>query len=239
MLDTLHLCSLNCQGLGQKEKRQRLFQWAKNQKTHILYAQETHFTKNTILSLKQEFSGDVYNSHGNSQSRGVSIFIKKELKYTIIDVHNDNDGRILLINIEIDENIFTLVNLYANNVEKNRNAFFKKVNNFIENYAIGILIVGGDLNDTLTCADRKYSISTQKTKKPVNSLKTLIKKHKLIDIWRDMNTNLRQYTWRRKNNISTASRIDYFLISTDIRSRIVKADIRPATISLLTTKQFH
>jgi ABC-type lipopolysaccharide export system ATPase subunit len=49
---------------------------------------------------------------------------------------------------------------------------FKKVNNFIENYAIGILIVGGDLNDTLTGADRKYSISTQKTKKPVNSLKT-------------------------------------------------------------------
>jgi hypothetical protein len=42
MLDTLHLCSLNCQGLGQKEKRQRLFQWAKNQKTHILFAQETH-----------------------------------------------------------------------------------------------------------------------------------------------------------------------------------------------------
>jgi exonuclease III len=46
-----------------------------------------------------------------------------------------------------------------------------------------------------------------------------------------MNTNLRQYTWRRNNNISTASRIDYFLISTDIRSRIVSADIRPATIS--------
>jgi hypothetical protein len=30
---------------------------------------------------------------------------------------------------------------------------------------------------------------------------------------------------------STASRIDYFLISTDIKSRIVSADIRPATIS--------
>ena len=78
MLDTLHLCSLNCQGLGQKEKRQRLFQWAKNQKTHILFAQETHFTENTILSLTQEFSGDVYNSYSNSQSRGVSIFINKK-----------------------------------------------------------------------------------------------------------------------------------------------------------------
>ena len=62
-------------------------------------------------------------------------------------------------------------------------------------------------------------------------MKTLIKKHKLIDIWRDMNTNLRQYTWRRNNNISTASRIDYFFISTDIRSRIVSADIRLVTIS--------
>ena len=71
----------------------------------------------------------------------------------------------------------------------------------------------------------------KRLKKPVNSLKTLIKKHKLIDIWRDMNTNLRHYTWRRENNISTASRIDYFFVSTDIRSRIVKADIRPATIS--------
>ena len=52
--------------------------------------------------------------------------------------------------------------------------------------------MGGDLNDTLTSAHRKYSISTRKTKKPVNSLKTLIKKHNLLDIWRDMNTNLRQ-----------------------------------------------
>jgi hypothetical protein len=61
------------------------------------------------LSLKQEFSGGVYNSHGNSRSRGVSFFIKKELKYTIIDVHNDNDGRLLMINIQIDERFFSLL----------------------------------------------------------------------------------------------------------------------------------
>jgi exonuclease III len=54
-----------------------------------------------------------------------------------------------------------------------------------------------------------------------------------------MNTNLRQYTWRRENNISTASRIDYFFVSTDIRSRIVKADIRPATISYTDHQAVH
>lgn len=88
-----------------------------------------------------------------------------------------------------------------------------------------------EVTNFYSCADSKNGTSTQKTTKPVNSLKTLIKKHKLIDIWRDINTNLRQYTRRRKNNISIASRIDYFLICTDIRSRIVSADIRPATIS--------
>jgi hypothetical protein len=61
-------------------------------------------------------------------------------------------------------NIYLLRRTYANSVEQHRNAFFRKVNNFIENYALGILIVGGDSNDTLTCDDRKYSFSTQKTK---------------------------------------------------------------------------
>ena len=51
MLYTLHLCSLNCQGLDQKEKRQRLFQWTKNQKTHILFAtRDTFYRKYNIVS---------------------------------------------------------------------------------------------------------------------------------------------------------------------------------------------
>jgi hypothetical protein len=51
MLDTLHLCSLNCQGLGQKEKRQRLFQWAKNKnKTYSLGTRDTFYRKYNIVS---------------------------------------------------------------------------------------------------------------------------------------------------------------------------------------------
>ena len=39
----------------------------------------------------------------------------------------------------------------------------------------------------------------------------LIKDFKLIDIWRNVNTNKLQYTWKRKNRLEK-SRIDFWLI---------------------------
>ena len=155
MPSTLHICSLNCQGLGQKEKRERLFAWVRNQKCNVLFSQETHFVKENLNTVKNEFAGDGYHSFGNSNSRGVSIFIKKEVKHSIIDQFEDKDGRMILINVEIDDNILTLVNLYAPNFEKDRNIFFKKVNDVISKYTLGILIIGGDMNETLNNQDRK------------------------------------------------------------------------------------
>ena len=146
MANTLHICSLNCQGLGQQEKRQRLFQWAKNQKCNILFVQETHFVKDTLNNMKQEFIGESYHSLGTSKSRGVSIFIKEQIKHTVIDDFKDSEGRIILLNIEIDDNILTLVNLYSPNIEKDRNIFVKKVTNIIYKHALGVMLVGGDMN---------------------------------------------------------------------------------------------
>ena len=230
MSEKLNICSLNCQGLGQKEKRERLNLWCKNQKCNILFIQESHFIEKHENVINNEIKGKLYHSFGNSQSRGVTILIKDNIKYKTINETRDNDGRIILINIELDGNIFTLLNVYAPNIRRNRNSFFKKVNNIINNNRLGILIMGGDMNESLTSFDRK-SISPNNQNKPVNSLKQLIKKYKLIDIWRELNQNSSQFTWRRKNNRSVASRIDFFLISPDIRPHIISADIRPALIS--------
>lgn len=143
MHSTLHVCSLNCQGLGQKNKRERLVQWCKSQKCDILYAQETHFVKNNAALSNNTDFGNSYHSFGRSNSRGVSIFIKKELQYSLIDTFEDSNGRILLINIEINDNILTLVNVYAPNCEKDRNIFFKKINNLIDKHRLGVIILGG------------------------------------------------------------------------------------------------
>ena len=45
------------------------------------------------------------------QARGVSILIKDSLNYNIIDTYKDEDGRLIIVNMEIDDNIYTLINI--------------------------------------------------------------------------------------------------------------------------------
>ena len=230
MKSNLHICSLNCQGLGNKDKRLRVYEWMKYQKCDILYTQETHFDKNVHKQYKNEYTGTIYSNFGTSKSRGVSILFDSSVEHKIIDEHKDQEGRIILLNIEMYDSIYSFINIYAPNDEKNRNSFFKKVNNIIDKHSLGLLVIGGDMNNTLTEKDRK-SKSQNKKPKIVYYLKQLIKKHKLSDIWRELHPGLRQFTWRRKNNNNESSRIDYFLICPNLRPKIFTSDIRPAMIS--------
>ena len=71
-VSTIHLISLNCQGLGDKRKRGRLIQYLNEQKSQIVFLQETHFTENVKLSLSSEFTDwDLYHSLVNQTVEGV------------------------------------------------------------------------------------------------------------------------------------------------------------------------
>ena len=76
-------------------------------------------------------------------------------------------------------------------------------------------MIAGDFNETLKEIDRRSNSSKTKYH-TVNSLKTLLKTNDLIDIWRELNSNKRQFTWRRKDK-SQVSRIDYILINTNFQ----------------------
>ena len=82
--------------------------WMKNQRCNIMFIQESHFSKENEKKIENEFKGNIFHSHGNTQSRGVTILIKDELKSKVINTVKDDDGRFLLINIEIKDNIYTL-----------------------------------------------------------------------------------------------------------------------------------
>ena len=94
----LHICSLNCQGLGQYDKINRVNVWMKQQKCQILFIQETHFVKEHINKINQNCDADYFHSFGNSNWRGVSILISKQVEYSIIDTHQDLEGRMLILN---------------------------------------------------------------------------------------------------------------------------------------------
>ena len=229
MIKTIHVCTSNVKGLRDKQKRLRFYEWIKCQKSNITFIQESHFDKNIEKLLSQEIKGTFYYSHGTSSSRGVAIIINEKLEYELIDEHTDEEGRILLLNIEVENIIYSLINIYAPNSESIRNSFYKKLNIFINKHAIGTVILGGDMNDALTNLDRNRTKDKNKIVKPVNSLKSLMKSNNLIDIWRHMNESKIQYTWRRLNPFQ-ASRIDMFLINKDFTINIKSCDIRPILI---------
>ena len=229
----INFCTLNVNGMQMKDKQRRLLQWIKNQNCSIVFLQETHFNNESKCFIEEQSDYQCFCSHGNNSSRGVAILIRNQLDYQIISQFIDTEGRIILLNINIKDTIFTLVCLYAPNCKTTKNNFFKKVNTFLKDHGIGIPMIAGDFNETLKEIDRRSNSSKTKYQ-TVNSLKTLLKTNDLIDIWRELNSNKRQFTWRRKDK-SQGSRIDYILVNKNFKSRInwdaLKVEIREITMT--------
>ena len=97
-------------------------------------------------------------------------------------------------------------------------------------------MIAGDFNETLKEIDRR-SNSTKANYHTVNSLKTLLQTNDLIDIWRELNSRKRQFTWRRKHK-SQASRIDYILVNANFKSRIHWCTIKPVCINIQIIKVY-
>jgi len=69
----------------------------------IAYFQETHFDQNIENEINFNTEFNVYGSIGTSASRGVAIFINKAVNYKVIDKFTDENGRIVLLNVQIDD----------------------------------------------------------------------------------------------------------------------------------------
>ena len=92
--DIVHFISLNAQGLRNISKRARLKEWIFQQKADIIFLQETHFSLDIEHLLKNEFdSFDLYQSYGNSNSRGCAILISKKLNANVIDTKKSGRSR--------------------------------------------------------------------------------------------------------------------------------------------------
>ena len=212
-----------------EQKAWRVIEFLKRNKCNVSFLQETHFDNKLQNKLNQNSNFEVFTSNGTTSSKGVAILIDKyKTNYEILSKFSDQDGRLLLLNVKIEESIFSLLCVYAPNSRTLRNSFFKRVHDFLREKGIGIPIIGGDFNESFKKIDRK-SLRAVKIEEPVSSLKSLIKANKLIDIWRVFNPNVQQFTWRRKDK-SQASRIDFILIGENFQSFIHECKIKPVII---------
>ena len=114
--DIVHLISINAQGMRNISKRARFKEWIFQQKANIILIQESHFTSDIEYLVQNEFElFDVYNSFGNNSSRGCATLILKSLNANMIDINIDKSGRYIFMNLELNNTIYSILNIYAPN----------------------------------------------------------------------------------------------------------------------------
>ena len=82
-----------------------------------MFLQEIYLTVNDEIKWKDDFKGEVFYSRGKSNSCGVLIcFIDSKNLFTRNKL-SGNDGRILILDVDIDDGNFSLINFYNPDTE--------------------------------------------------------------------------------------------------------------------------
>ena len=206
----IKIATLNARGLRGK-KRFSIYRWIKVNKLHICFLQETFFTKDIGEIIKRGWNGTILNSYSNSQhSRGVSILISKQFQCKVISTHRDKDGRLLLVNLEYKNNIYSFCNIYCPNDVNDRIDFLENMHVFIVANALSKnVFLGGDFNCVTSKNDRVSGI-LDKSSNTLDKLKTNLK---LSDCWRYHNKDKKEYSYIDPSPRGSNSRIDQWLIS--------------------------
>ena len=82
-----------------------------------MFLQETHSTFNDENIWKNDFNVPVFYSHSTSQSCGVLIASFGNLNFSANKHVGDKSGQILILDVNIDEIRYVLVNIYNGNLE--------------------------------------------------------------------------------------------------------------------------
>ena len=219
----LKIMSFNVQGLGGIKKQKDVFNYLQNKNFDILCLQDTHFTADQEIHIRNRWEGNCFFSAApQSNARGVAIFFGKNLDYKIHNQKQDANGNLLILDMTISDKKLSLINVYGPN--KDHPAFYENAFKSITNIGNDLYIICGDfnltLNPNLDCFNYKH-INNPKAR---NFITNMIKENNLFDTFRELHPSLRRYTWRRKTPLKQ-SRLDFFLVTENIVNSIKKCKI--------------
>lgn len=209
--------SLNVNGLNVPAKRRAVFDHLRKSKAHLCLVQETHSTSGTEGIWKSEWGGPAFFAHGTRSSRGVAILVSRDFNLTVINLHTDKEGRFILVDIMIDQTIYTVGCIYAPTQDKRAEqlSFLEKLDELLTETNSTNIILGGDFNCRLhPLLDKNKQGAPSTAPEPVrDKIYTLLEEWSMCDVWRIRNPKEQGYTFRRG---AYAARLDYLLISSHL-----------------------
>ena len=197
--------SLNVKGLRNSLKRQKIFYWLKqhNSLNAITFLQETHSDRKTEKSWKNYCNGDLYFSHGTTNSCGVLTLIGKNVDFILKNKIIDDSDRYVILLCEISGLTVLLLNTYAPNTESAQVTFFTELWEILSKLDnIDNIIWGGDFNCSFDKLDAVGGNFKPK-RKSLYLIQEIMDCYDMCDIWRVRNESNRQYTWRQKSLLTT------------------------------------
>ena len=152
------------------------------------------------------------------------ILLYLKLDYQIDEEVRDKNGRFLSAKIALDDCQIVLVNAYAPNDINQQVLSFKELQKLLGKFAQEMMIIGGDFNCALSPSDKEGGNPTSKKLPVISEIDNLCHLYSLCDVWRFLNPNARQFTWRNKS-FKVQCRLDYFLVSKQLSSTTINSDI--------------
>ena len=139
---------INVRGLNKSIKRRIIFRWLHKQNQQIIFLPESYCSKDLAPN---EWGGKAFFSHGTNHSKGVITLINPSFNFRKAEkVIPDKQGRFIILKLSLEENAIVLVNIYAPNDVAQQVAFFKSLNQQLEEFAQNTILIGGDFNGALT-----------------------------------------------------------------------------------------
>ena len=215
-------------GIQNEVKRRSIFDYCR-QRADIVLLQETHATKNQEKIWTNEWGGKAYFANGASNARGVAIFIKKDIKVNVIKKYYDKNGRFIILEINVENQVITLGNIYGPNTDDPE--FFVNINKLLEPMSENKILIGDfnvALDDKLDRYNSKVNRQMKYKNKAKAALRQLMSDYLLEDIWRLKNEEKIQFSWTKRAPGLQASRIDFAIVSRGLCQNIVNSTYVPA-----------
>ena len=130
---TIQTLTININEKNKENKRKEFYQILNNKKLDIIFVQETHTKAEEIDKIRKGWNGkSIWHSGTNPKNSGVAIFFSKSLNIEFLKIEKHQDGKIIKVLAQIENQIFQLINVYAPTDSKDRLTFFKELHKIIE-----------------------------------------------------------------------------------------------------------
>ena len=136
----------------------------------------------------------------------------------------DKEGRILILDVSVNDSEYILINLYNANTEKEQINVFSNMLALLKKFDINPtkqIIIAGDFNSLFDSKlDAQVRNPTMK-KKSLAKLIELKESYDLCDIWRVRNMKSRQFTFTQQHSSGFIQRrLDYIFTSNTVQELV-------------------